>query len=227
MVTQLLGSASGTKILLFGPQALAFDEESASQLRSTLLNSPGFSWVLETIAELPGYWDTLTETVPSLQHFPGAKLLENLNNWLRTGEFTQASFPLPNVLLTPLVVITHLVQYLKFLEFIQPESPESHNLHASFKNNAETLGLCSGLLSAAAVSCSMDQAELQHYGAVAVRLATLVGALVDAQDVLTDPQGGSKSFSVAWNSPESCVEMTEILKGFPEVSKQPTLSGHG
>jgi Starter unit:ACP transacylase in aflatoxin biosynthesis len=225
MVVPLLRSAPGTKVLLFGPQALAFDEESASQLRSTLLDTPGFSWVLDTIAELPGYWDTLSETVPSLQHFPGAKLLEDLNNWLRTGEFTQASFPLPNVLLTPLVIITHLAQYLKFLELIQPDAPESHDLHAAFKRDGETLGLCSGLLSAAAVSCSADQAELHHYGPVAMRLAMLVGALVDAQDVSADLQGGSKAFSVAWNSPETGVKMEEIMKSFPEVSNLLTLSG--
>ena len=225
MVAPLVCSAAGTKVLLFGPQVLEFNEESASQLRSTLLNTPGFRWLLDTIAELPGYWDTLLETVPSLQHFPGAKLLEDLNNWLRTGKFTQASFRLPNILLTPLVIIIHLAQYLKFLGLIQPDPSKRHNLYASFGQDTETLGLCSGLLSAAAVSCSADQAELQHYGAVAVRLAMVIGALVDAHDVSIDLQGGSSSFSVAWNSSETGAEMSEILKSFPEVSKMAMLSG--
>ncbi len=220
MVATLSRPAPGTKVLLFGPQALAF-EEYASQLRSTLLNTPGFSWALDTIAQLPGYWDTLSREVPTLRHFDGAKLLEDLNGWLRTGEFTHASFPLPNILLTPLVVLTHLTQYSKFIEFVQPENPEHHDLHAAFKQDAETLGLCTGLLSAAAVSCSADQAQLRHYSAVAVRLAMLVGALVDAQDGSAENQGGSKSFSVAWNAPAAGAEMTEILKSFPEVSSLP------
>jgi acyl transferase domain-containing protein/nucleoside-diphosphate-sugar epimerase/SAM-dependent methyltransferase/acyl carrier protein len=221
MVVPLVRAVPGTKVLLFGPQALGLDAESASQLRQTVLSTPGLSWVLETITELPGHWESLAEAVPSLQPFPGAELLQDLANWLKTGHFSQASFPLPNVLLTPLVVVTHLAQYLKFLELIQPDSPECRDLHASFQRDAETLGLCSGLLSAAALSCSTDQVQLQHYGAVAVRLAMMVGALVDAQDVSVDGQGGSKSFSVAWNSPESGVQMTEILKTFPEVSNLP------
>jgi hypothetical protein len=109
------------------------------------------------------------------------------------------------VLLTLLVVVTHLAQYLKLLELIEPASPECRDLHASFQRDAETLGLYSGLLSAAALSCSADQVQLQHYDVVAVRLAMMVGALVDTQDVSVDLQGRSKSFSVAWNSPESGV----------------------
>lgn len=222
MVTPAFRFTPAIGTLVFGPQALAFDEESASQLRFTLLNTSDFSWALNTIAELSGYWDTLLETVPRLKHFPGEKLLEDLNEWLKTGKFTQASVPLPNILLTPLVVITHLTQYMRFLELIQPDSSGCHNLHASFRGNAETLGLCTGLLSAAAVSCSADRAELQHYSAVAVRLAMLVGALVDGQDLSADLQEGSKSFSVAWTTPESEAEMTRILKTFPEVSYLPT-----
>lgn len=223
MVVPLVRAVPGTKVLLFGPQALGLDAESASQLRQTLLSTPGLSWLLDTIAELPGHWESLAKAVPSLQPLPGAELLQDLANWLKTGHFSQASFPLPNVLLTPLVVVTHLAQYLKFLELIQPDSPEGRDLHASLQRDAETLGLCSGLLSAAALSCSADQVQLQHYGAVAVRLAMMVGALVDAQDVSVDGHGGSKSFSVAWNSPESGVQMTEILKGFPQVRNLPTL----
>lgn len=226
MVASTFRFTPGTKVLLFGPQGLAINEESASQVRSTLLDTPGFSWIVDTIAKLPAYWNTLSEAVPRLEQLPGAKLLEDLDTWLRTGEFTQTSFPLPNVVLTPLVVIIHLTQYLKFLALIQPNSPECHRLQASFKHDAETLGLCTGLLSAAAVSCSADEAELQHYGAVAIRLAMLIGALVDAQDVSADLQGGSKSFSVAWSSPESGAEMTKILKSFPEVSNLSKNSDH-
>lgn len=223
MVAPLSRLVSGTNVLLFGSQALAFNEESFRHLRSTLLDSPDNRWSLDIIAKLPGYWDPLSKSVSKLQHFPGAKLLQELNDWLKTGEVTQASFPLPNILLTPLVVITQLTQYSRFLELAQPDCPEPRDLHASFKHNAETVGLCTGLLSALAVSSSGNQAQLQHYGAVAVRLAMLIGALVDAQDTSADLQGESKSFSVAWNSLESGLEVTAILQRFPEVRRLPSL----
>ena len=99
----------------------------------------------------------------------------------------------------------------------QPNPGERHDLHGSNKQNTETLGFCTGLLGAIAVSSSATQAQFQHYGAVAIRLAMLIGALVDAQDKSEDLYGESKSFSAAWNSPECGAEMTRILERFPEV----------
>ncbi|OXV11593.1 hypothetical protein Egran_00646 [Elaphomyces granulatus] len=217
MVNALSRPSTGTKVLLFGPQALAFDNDAAGQLRAMLLNAPGFDWVLKAISELPTHWDEVSRAIPTLQPFPGMKLLDDFNNWLKTGQFKEATFPLPNIILTPLVVIIHLTQYSRFLEIIQPDSLGRQDVHASFKRNTETLGLCTGLLSATAVSCSADGLQLQHYGSVAVRLAMIIGALVDAQDVSNGPHGGSKAFSVAWNTIESGAEMAEILKGFPEA----------
>lgn len=221
MVADLSLPGRGTTILLFGPQALSFHEDSFSQLRSTLLDTPSHRWIIDTIIELPGYWNSLSHALPRLQPTPGAKLLEDLNDWLRKDTFTQASFPLPNILLTPLVVITHLTQYSRYLELVQPDSVEINDLNASFEQNVETLGFCTGLLSAIAVSSSANQGQLRQFGAVAVRLAMLIGALVDAQEISADLHGESMSFSVAWNSAQSGAEMTRILKRFPEVRRLP------
>lgn len=202
---------------MFGSQALALDEASTDRLRSTLLNTPVLKWALEAIVDLPRYWDDVCKAVPNLQHIPGAHLLEDLNSWIEIGKFTEASFPLPNILLTPLVVITHLTQYEMLLEKDKRESPRSHHLPTSAKDDIETLGLCTGLLSAAAVSCAEDLLQLRHFSAVAVHLAMAVGALTDAQDKLAGDDGASKSFSATWTSPEIGVEMQKILKRFPDV----------
>ena len=207
----------GTKVLLFGSQALSLDEASTHQLRSTLLNTPVFEWALDAIVDLPRHWDDLCKAVPNLRHVPGQQLLEDLKYWTETGKFREASFPLPNILLTPLVVITHLTQYETLLEMDRKESSESHELLASEKHDTETLGLCTGLLSAAAVSCAEDLMHFHHYSAVAVHLAMVVGALIDAQDRLVGVDGASNSFSTAWSSPEIGSEMTKILKRFPDV----------
>ena len=207
----------GTKVLLFGSQALTLNEASTNQLRSTLLGRPVSEWALNAIVHLPRYWDDLCEAVPNLQHIPGAQLLNDLKLWTETGKFKEASFPLPNILLTPLVVITHLTQYEILLEKEQRESPSSHDPFASAKEDTETLGLCTGLLSASAVSCAENLTQFHHYGAVAVHLAMAVGALTDAQDKLAGVDGASKSFSAAWSSAEIGVEVEKILKCFPDV----------
>lgn len=223
MAASLSHPTSGTTILLFGPQATSFNEKSASQLRSTLSDTPGYSWILDTIAELPGYWEALSKAFPRLHPIPGAKLLGDLSDWLRTARVLHASFPLPNILLTPLVVITELTQYSRFLELDGPESGKRKGLHACSQQNVETLGFCTGLLSALAMSSSANQAQFQQFGAVAIRLAMLVGALVDAQDKSDALHADCTSFSVMWNSPESRAEMTRILKCFPEV-KMPAVA---
>ncbi len=209
--------SSRRKVLLFGSQALSLDEKFARKLQSVLLSSPAFSWALEAIADLPQQWAQICTAVPSVQKIPGINLLEDLKCWSETGRFKQASFPLPNLILTPLVVITHLTQYTLFLEQHRAGNLDDHELHASFRDSAETLGLCTGLLSAAAVSSSADLEQLQHYASVAVRLAMIVGAVVDAHDASTDTDGAAKSFSVAWHNPEFGYEIARVLKSFPEV----------
>ena len=220
MVSPLFRLDEGNIVLMFGSQALDFSEASASQLRSILLGTPSYQWIIDTIIELPRFWDIVSEALPGLQHSPSKELLKSLNDWLRTGNFPEGTFPLPNTILTPLAVITHLTQYLKFLELCQPDPAQRDNLQVSFKYKTETLGLCTGLLSSAAVSSSANQAQLQRYGAVAVRLAMVIGALVDTKDTETEPDGKWKSFSVAWGSAEAGTEMVRLLKDFPEVWSQ-------
>lgn len=112
-------------------------------------------------------------------------------------------------------MILHLTQYVELLERVKPD--ESSGIQ-DFRKDAETLGLCTGLLSAAAVSCSADRVELQHYGAVAVRLAMAIGGLVDALEM---SEGKSRSFSLAWSSPELVGKIDAILKSFPKVRSTP------
>lgn len=196
-------------VLIFGSQPLDFTQETASQLRTAVLKNPALEWVPDVLAELQHRWDTVTTGIPELRAFPGDALLGDLDEWLRTGSFPQgpAAFPLPNILLTPLTVITHLLQYLSF----KNPSTISHD------RNSETLGLCSGLLSAAAVSSAANDAQLRKYGAVAVRLAMMIGAVVDAQDRDADGQPVWASFSAAWSSTDSDHAISTVLPEFPDV----------
>lgn len=211
---------SGVTVFLFGPQALSFGDNSLKALRETLLESPNSRWALETIAELPGHWDTLVKGFPSLQHIPGEQLLRNLNSWFETGDVNHSSSQLPNIVLTPLVVLTQLTQYSRYLQLSLSDTEDVEDLQAAHsRRKVETVGFCTGLLSAMAVSSSSDKATFRQYGAVAVRLAMLIGALVDAQDASGRLHGKSKSFATAWRSQSMANEMSTILDRFPEVSQ--------
>ena len=219
MVTSSMHTQNRTTVFLFGPQALSFHEAAFNQLKATLNDNIHYRWILNTIDKLPSNWETLSKHLPHLRPLAAVNLLEDLKAWLKIGNFPPSCFPLPNILLTPLVVIAELTQYWRYLELSQTGSRDLGNPHSKFSDKAETVGFCTGLLSAAAVSSSSDQASFEKYGAVAIRLAVLVGALIDAQDASTRSHSESVSFSVAWTSPEAESEMKEVLASFSEVRK--------
>ena len=103
------------------------------------------------------------------------KLLECLHDWLDADKFLLASSDLPNVILSPLVVLSQLIQYSKYLKISHQGEVDSYGSHGQQK---ETVGFCIGLLSALNLSSAGNQAQFQQYGATAVRLAALIGALI-------------------------------------------------
>lgn len=204
------------KLLLFGPQAQSFDIDFFNDFRAQLGNSTCKSWALDALGTLPGVWDALAGQVPKLRHLEnGRQLLQELSDRVRqqTGGVS-LPFPLPNMLLSPLVVIAHLVQWTALLVRAAEEGEErGQPLPPSITEGAEVLGLCTGILSGLAAACSSSAAELERSGAVAVRLAMLVGALVDAEQLSPDSAGAAASISVSGNTSK----LEEILSRFPEV----------
>jgi hypothetical protein len=196
------------EILIFGPQSLALSQASLDSLREQLLANDQLHWARRTLQSLSNDWLDLASEIPALGHYDGLSILQDLERWMETGKFSRASLPLPNVLLTPLVVVTHLSEYLslKTKGFLSHQHP------------AETFGLCTGLLSAAAVSCATKLDQLVQYGAVSIRLAMLMGAIVDAKDASAEQDGQGKSLSVVSNSRGSGLTLENILEHYPEVS---------
>lgn len=207
----------GNTVLLFGPQALSFQQDTFHQLKSTISDDADHRWILDVLAELPTLLKTFSGKFPKLHAIPGVELLEGLNDWFKSAKALSAASHLPNILLSPLVVLMQLTQYSKYLTLAHPKPVYGQKLYPSHSQETETVGFCTGILSALAVSSAGNQDQFQQYGAVAVRLAAIIGALVDAQDAL-DKNGQSKSFATVWNSSEKKMEMTRILQHFPEVN---------
>lgn len=206
------------KVFLFGPQALAFDAKLFTTLQSHLYDS----WALDALSDLPIIWESLVKQVPKLQHVEGERLLRELHQGLQTGSLPDSLFPLPNILLSPLVVIVQLTQYLAFVRSGLPGLGDTDEIPQSVMQTSESLGLCTGILSAFAVSCASSIAKVQQYGAVAVRLSMLVGALVDAEEASPDTGSPAMSFSMSWNALESRTSVDEVLAEFPEVNQPQT-----
>ncbi|KAH8585459.1 hypothetical protein B0O99DRAFT_666107 [Bisporella sp. PMI_857] len=232
----------GPTILLFGPQVTSINRQSLDQLRRTLSETDGSTrhWILNTVAELPSLWGALIKKIPQIAGtIPGEILLANLDSWLRRGlDDGTENINLSNTLLTPLVVIIQLTQYWRYLELnqnrngngnnnsepkggkrdLQADFLTGHNLHGG--NNVETLGFCTGLLSAFAIASSRTQEEFEKYGAVSIRLALLVGALVDAEEAWKKVlgHGRSKSYATAWSNAKEREDVKRIVDNlFPKA----------
>jgi len=148
----------GSIVLLFGPQALSFQEDSFHLLKSDILSDTENRWILDVIAQLPTYLRTFLEEFPKVQVVSGIKLLEDLNDWISIGKIPPASSHLPNVILSPLTVLSQLTQYLKYLKLAHRGG---QNLYGSHSQQTESVGFCTGLLSALAVSSAGNQAQFQ------------------------------------------------------------------
>src|SRR5271170_1254867 len=116
-------------ILVFGPQALAFNQDSFHNLRASITGSSALSWVPGVIAELPGYFDGLCAEFPQLRVVPGAELHKALSEWLDTGSLTgiTTSPRVPNIVLTPLCVISQLAAYTRYLGLSHTSSGGRHD----------------------------------------------------------------------------------------------------
>ena len=216
MCDPLRRSLAGPAILLFGPLALSFEYTHFAQVRQAVVDNANNMWMFEVYAQLPRLWNTITAALPSLQIESGHGQLVDLVEAFRTGRHLDIPTPLPNSLLIPLVVMSHLAQYAQFLERSCGEFDDRIDPFETSKSGKETLGFCTGLLSAFAVSSSRNRADFEIYGAVAIRLGMLIGMAVDAQDATE--LNASKSLATAWSSVQGRQEMLRIMRDFPHVS---------
>ena len=202
-------------LLLFGPQALHFDEDVFESLRVTLLAKKTHEWILDTVAELPQWFKVISKTLPAIGNPSGHQLLLNLSSWLKDGAPEKALSNLPNTALVPLVIAKQLAQYLGHVENMSTGATSGYKSAAANKH-IQTLGFCTGLLPALAVACSKSATDLRRQGPVVIRLGMLIGMAVDAQD-LFGPKGPSRSFATVWTSPEIGRSTAQAIESLPDA----------
>jgi acyl transferase domain-containing protein/thioester reductase-like protein/SAM-dependent methyltransferase/acyl carrier protein len=231
-MNKILEPNKDTTILLFGSQIERLTKDSLDEIKTTLSDRSSREWILTTLAGLPGYWDALSKSVPDITESIGSRgnvLLTDLEAWLRNGADHSADLmreleDLPSMVLSPLVILTQLTQYRQYLEIQRRASnaPAGTDVHAQLvaQKNTSTLGFCMGLDAAFAIASARTAKEVDEYGSVAVRVAMIGGALIDAQDEWSKKQGlgPSKSFAAAWRTAAQKQDMQRVVDGlFPEA----------
>ena len=208
-----------SNILLFGSLALSFDAAAFEHVRRTVVESDENDWLLEVISGLRNDFETALSSLSILRTTKDlyVKPINDLYNAFVGTHSSNLAFPLPNTLLVPLTIIHHLTQYTSFLRQRNVEQDSRVDIWTAAKRGKETIGLCTGILSAFAVSSAHDKDEFHTYGAAAIRLGMLVGLFIDSQDKHSD-RGRSQSLTAAWNSSLGVEDLKQILRDFPEVS---------
>jgi hypothetical protein len=210
-MSDLVRSASAhAAVLMFGPLSLSCNPAQFSRVRKAVIGNAHNAWILELVSKLPQVWKTISTALPTLQDDTGYIQVLDLAEAFRLGRSLETPYPLPNKVLVPLVVIYHLAQYIDFLE------RTGLNVDETCKSPGETIGFCTGLLSAFAVATSENKFDLERHGAVAIRLGLLVGMVVDAREAPSE-LNVSKSLRVGWSSTRAKDEMMNIIGEFLDV----------
>ncbi|KAJ5309200.1 hypothetical protein N7508_004579 [Penicillium antarcticum] len=194
------------------------------KLVQPISQSPQREWILDTLADLPEYYEALTAKIPKLaRDVDGFQSLAELDSWIRHGanSLSKDDTNLPSIMVGPLVVLIQLTQYWRYLEQTNVNSTQVTDLQADLVAQhpsqagakVEILGFCAGLLAALAVASAKSRQEFQEYGAVAVRLAMLIGGLIDAQEAWDkgSGKGSSASYAIAWRGQKQEDDMTRII----------------
>ena len=205
-------------LVVFGSQAAWPSHEHLTEIRTTLLAEPPLRTFLCAIRELPSLWSALVKYDQSLSSVPGLRILNKFSNWLEHGSLPVESESLPNILCTPLTIIVHIVEYIKYLSHASP--PVRSSLLKSVRSGG-IQGFCTGLLSAMAVTYSRNDEDINVYGAVALRLAVCIGAYVDRDGLFAEPPNEARCLAIRWKPEVGKSKVLEILKSFPDVSVMP------
>ncbi|CBX99433.1 predicted protein [Plenodomus lingam JN3] len=206
-------------IHLFGSLSLSFDAAAFAQVRSAVLEDDKHAWLVDVVRQLPQTLESILLEVASLHESShvAREQLADLHGAVMGGRPLDMALPLPNSVLIPLVVIDQLSQYASFAREIGVQRGSRRDDWPRSNRDTQSLGLCTGILSAIAVSTARSWAEFQQNGAAAVRLGLLIGLVVDSQDAALGG-GRWRSLSVAWSGKQGEEELQGILVDYEEVS---------
>ena len=204
---------AGIRLIVFGAHTPCPSKPFLDEIRNYLLLEPRLSTFLEALKSLPRLWDRLVHHDQALKAVPGRETLERLADWIQHGELPDGMTVESNLFSMPLTIIIHIVQYLHYLE--------GHVSHSKLMEDLSTAGVqgfCLGLLSAVAIGCARQEAEVQAQAAVALRLAACIGAYIDLHRMYTTDSFETVSLAVRWKSSTDHSLLLEVLQSYPEVS---------
>lgn len=203
-----------TTTLIFGPQTLSLQNQWLQRLRSSLRSHDDNVWMLRVLRELPELLERYAKSSGSTTSTSDASLARSIAEWVESDASEPLVTKLPAAILTPLILLTQLAQYSQYVRANRIESGLDADPWSSQDRSVKVLGFCTGFLSELAIACAASKLHFQTYGAIAVRLGALLGAVVDAGD---SKSSDAVSLSAAWTTSEQSESLKTVIAEDPET----------
>ncbi|KAI0531600.1 hypothetical protein GGR58DRAFT_508326 [Xylaria digitata] len=190
--------------VLFGPQG-AMTPEAMLDMRKAITNNAGLRFLSAALLELPALWLDIVDAYPELENASAAKRLDEVSRFFQGGLTPEFSGGSNNTVLCPLTVASHIVEFDKL----------SHGTEPSQFTDVQ--GFCLGFLMAAAISCATNEEQYRALAVKAVRIALLLGAVVDANTLRYSDgeEDGASTIAVRWKLDTHLQELQEAIKLHP------------
>lgn len=211
-------SAVIPSLLVFGPLAEFPSQDVLAELRQELIKNPRLASFQSAAKNLPGFWQTLTDSDESLSRVPGAEYLGDLRRWIVDGgHFPHHLGKIPNVYALPVTVILQITQYFRYLSWLGVD--DAHGSVLEGLESGGVQGFCVGFLSAIAVSSSEREADIGAIAAISLRLAVSIGAYVDQDGVFAEPPNETACAAIRWRDDDVSKrdELNDLIRTYPDV----------
>ena len=213
-IEMTLFNSSASKIAsvaVFCPQSKAPDEAYLNHLHSFLTRREHLESFREAIFDLKNVWKIFAEQRDDIAALAqGPKYMQNLSDWITTGDAFLISNVMSGILSLPLLVIIQVGQYLEYLELHGIKHAE---FIAQLRRGGGVQGYCGGLPPAIAIACSKNEKEVLENATVAMRIALAIGAYGELGDDEAIP--GATTIVVRT---KRAGQGDELISRFPGVS---------
>ena len=204
-------SASHTqqsRIALFGPQMTHWTHDQLSELQLDLLRNTRFSFLVTTLLRLRSFQSRLKDDARISSHLTETGL-DDLEGFA-TGHNIPNLLFLSQAVLAPLTILSQTVNLIGLTE--------DEKEHDGCFTYQDAQGFCIGFLSAAALASSSNRAEFEQNASNAVRLAFLLGTVIDAENLSHAPADRAVAVSARWKTHSDRTYLDTSLDLCPNVS---------
>ena len=200
-----------TSVAVFCPQSKAPGENYLNQLHSFLRQSKYLQPFVQNILDLKDVWTVLANERQDIADLgQGPRYIQNLSEWITTGQSSKISNCQSGILSLPLLVVIQICQYFQYLEL---HGMSHSQLMAQLQARGGIQGYCGGLLPAIAIACSQNEKEVAEKAAIAARIALAIGAYGELGDDESVP--GATTIVVRT---KRVGQGDELVEKFPGVS---------